>query len=889
MSDHDDQRGQPAWRRYLRFMRANPAADLDDELRDHFESLVESLTARGYTNADAQREARRRLGDLTHIRRQVNEMDRSHHVRRARIATLDTVVADVRFAVRQMRRSPAFAITAALSIALGVAANSTIFSVVNAVLLRPIPGSRGAGIVRVYRNHHSPLGWRDLAWFRDNTHSLQHLAGERNASVTFRASPGADVERARISYVTQGYFPALDPRFAIGRPFDVDDRASGQASQIVLTNAFWQRRFAGDSSVVGRVIFIADHPMTIVGVTDASFRSSVVGWSPDAFVPFAATPILTGQRVDDFGGSLYATGQLRPGGDRAAATAELSGLMARLAKVDSAEHDGMTVRLDHDRGVNAELRPVVAIASGFMMLMVALVLAIACANVANLLLGRAAARRTEIGVRLAIGAGRVRVVRQLLTESLLLALLGGAIGFAIAAPLTRLVPAVLPADAGVDASYFSPDWRVVVFTSAICLLTAVLFGTAPAMHATSPDIVGLLKGAPRGARRTRRDKLVAAQSAMCVVLLALAALFLRSTSRMLAVDTGFEASGIVDVDLDLSLAGRGASAQDAFAAIARDAAKLPGVTAATYAAVVPLAGSNMEMRIAPEGMTAARARDYPSTYFNIVGAGYFATLRTRVLRGREFGPDDRAGTPRVAVVNETAARRWWPSQDVVGKRFRFGGPDGALIEIVGLARDAAYVMPGEAPKPTVYLPLAQDDRSSAVLMLRTRSDLASTRRAVWALLHGITPELPPPPVTRMTDDMAITLLPARAGAALLSAFGIVALLLAACGIFGVASYSVLSRTREIGIRASLGATRRQLMRMILTESGKRVGAGAAIGVVLTIGLAALLSKALYGIDAIDPLVLGGVVIAIGSVTILATLGPARRAASVDPAIAIRAE
>ena len=889
MFNHDDERRQPAWRRYRRFVRSDHSADLDDELRDHLESIVEELTARGYPEPDARAEAQRRLGNLTRIRSRVTQMDRSDSVRRARAAAFDAFAADIRFAMRQLRRSPAFTIVAALSIALGVAANTAIFSVVNAILLRPIPGSRGAGIVRMYRNHHSPLNWRDLAWFRDNARSLRYLVGERYGSAAFRATPGADAERIRTSYVTHGYFSALDPRFIVGRPFDVDDRDASSASQVVLSNAFWQRRFAGDSSIVGRVVLIADHPMTVVGVTRPEFRSSVVSWTPDVFIPFAATPILTGQSVDSFGGSLYVTGRLREGADRTSASTELDGLMLRLAKADSAEHDGMTVRLDHDRGVNAELRPVVAIASGFMMVMVALVLAIACANVANLLLGRAASRRTEIGIRLAIGAGRPRIVRLLLTESLLLALLGGVVGFVMAVALTRMVPAALPADAGVDVAYFTPDWHVVLFTGGICLLTALLFGMAPALHAASPDVVGLLKGMQSGARRGRRGGLVVAQAAMCVVLLALASLFLRSVSRMLVVDTGFTAQGIVDVELNLSLAGKTGTHRQVFASIAREAAKLPGVASVTYAAVVPLSGSNMEMRIMPEGMKAASARDYPSTYFNIVGPNYFATLRTPLLRGREFAESDRDGAPRVAIANETAARRWWPSGDPVGKRFRLGAVDGDLIEIVGLTHDAAYVMPGETPKPTIYLPLAQDDRSEAVLMMRTNADVGTVRRVVWSMLRVIAPELPPPPVTRMTDDMSITLLPARAGGALLSAFGVIALVLAACGIYGVASYSVLSRTREIGIRAALGATRRQLIRMVLTESGRRVAIGALIGVVFTIGIAALLSRALYGIDAIDPLVLGAVLAVIAAVTALAALGPARRAARVEPAIAIRSE
>jgi predicted permease len=877
---------QPKWRRYLRMIRPDPVADLDDELRDHLQSAIDALVARGMTLDEARAEAVRRFGDVGRVRREVQRLDERHLARTSRSSAVETFVYDLRHAARGLRKAPAFALVAAISIGLGVAANTTVFSVVNAVLLRPIPGAHAPRLARVYVNHHSPFDWHDLQWFRDRATSLAFLIGERSNAMSFRVSGNAEPERIRASYVTRGYFPALGARVALGRSFDVDETSSADAVG-VLSYSFWQRRFAGDSSVIGRRVLLGEYPITIVGVAASDFRSSVILWTPDVIVPFAIAPQLTGRKLDDFGGSFYATARLRAGVSRDAAESELRGLMAQLAPTDKQRYEGMTVRLDDIRGVNAELRGGATAVSAFMMAMVGMVLLIACANVANLLLGRAAARRTEIGVRMAIGAGRGRLVRQLLTEALLLAAIGSALGFAAAWALTRVIPAAVPAEAGLDSAFFLPDMRVLVFTGGLCILTTLLFGTMPALSAASPNVVSLLKGDELPARR--RGALVIAQTALCVVLLAVATLFLRSLASMRGVDPGFRADGVVDVDVDLTLAAKSLDRTRAFDGILRDAAALPGVQAATFAAVVPLTGSNMETRVVPEGTSVSSRRDYPSTYFNVVGPRYFETLRIPLRRGREFLATDVEAAPRVALVNEAAARKLWPNSDALGKRFHWGGPDAPLVEVVGVARDADYVSPGETPKPTIYLPYTQEQRGEMTLQVRTDAGLPQVRRAMDAILGTWAPTLPPPPVGRMVDDMSITLLPVRAGAVLLGAFGTLALVLAAAGIYGVSAYSVARRRREIGIRAALGATRARLIRMVLWESSRRVFIGAAIGSTLTIAVAAGLSKVLYGVRPIDPIAYSAVVVVICAVALVATFGPARRAAGADPVAAMRRE
>jgi predicted permease len=885
MSDHEE----PKWRRYLRLTGPNPTADLNDELRDHIESAIEALVARGMSPQDARAEALRRFGDVTRVQNEVQRLDARHATATGRAAWFETFLYDLRHGARGLRRSPGFAFVAALSIALGVAANTTVFSVVNALLLRPIPGTHSDRLMRMYVNRHSPFDWRDLSWFRARATSLENVVGERYTAMAFRAAASDESERVQMSWVTRGYFQTLGVDMALGRPFDIDEATGAGAGPVaVLTHAFWQRRFAGDSSVVGRTVLLGDHRVTVIGVTAPDFRSSVMLWAPSVLLPLAIAPSLTGRPVDEFGGSFYTTVQLKPEATAERSESELRTLMAQLAATDTARYERTTVRLDHVRGVNAEMRQVVTAGSVFVMGMVGLVLLIACANVANLLLGRAAARQTEIGVRLAIGASRARLVRQMLTESLLLAALGSALGFASAWFLTRVMASMIPAEAGLDDRYFTPDGRVLAFTAVLCVITTILFGALPAFRSASPNLITLIKGTQTQVRK--RGWLVATQTAMCVLLLAVAATFLRSLASMRTVDPGFRSDGIVDVRIDLALAGRmdGATRIATFTRIVESARELPGVERATLTAVVPLSGENMETRVLPEGQTVASRRDAPSTYFHVVGEGYFATMDIPI-RGREFGRDDRGSGSATAVINETAARRLFPDGSALGRRFHWGSVDGPLLEVVGVARDADYVMPGEAPKTVVYVPFAREPRPEMVLQLKTTANLAATRRAVQDLLREVVPMLPPPKITRMVDDMAITLLPVRLGALLLGAFGALALVLAAAGIYGVAAYSVARRTREIGIRAALGATRARLVRMVLWESGRRVGIGALVGLGLTFAVSAALSKVLYGVQPLDLSVMGAVAAVMTAVAIIATLTPASRAARTDPVKAMRTE
>jgi predicted permease len=563
--------------------------------------------------------------------------------------------------------------------------------------------------------------------------------------------------------------------------------------------------------------------------------------------------------------------------------------MVQLARTDSARYERRTVRLDHVRGVNAELRTPAAAAAAFAMAMVGMVLLIACANVANLLLARATARQGEIGIRLAIGASRKRIIRQLLTESLLLAIVAGVLGFGASMFITRFIGSAIPAEAGIDNAFFRPDYRVILFTGVLSIGTTMLFGLLPALRAARPDVVPMLKGIEQApSKRRRRGGLIAAQATLCVLLLALGSMFARSLERVRDYNPGFDSKGIVDATIDLRLLNLSADVERSmYDRLLTEVRSMPDVQSATLAALVPLSGSTNETRIVPDGQSGTSRFDFPMVAFNTVTDDYFQTLSIPIQSGRAFDATDKPTSARVAVINETAARSWWPNTNPIGKRFRFGGLEGDLVEVVGVARDADYNMPGEQRRPFIYVPLSQNHRSDVILQLRSSSNVNTWRPRLWETMRSIAPALPPAPVTTFDEDMFVTTLPMRVGGMLAGVLGIMSLLLVATGIYGVTAYAVARRTREIGIRAALGANRRQLLQMVVASSLRPVTRGAVVGLVLSILAAYGLSRVVYGVQPADPVVLIGVSAVIAGVAFLASAIPARAATRVSPVEAMR--
>jgi predicted permease len=802
---------------------------------------------------------------------------------------MDNFVSDLRYAYRTFVRNPGFTIIAVLSLALGIGVNVMIFSVVNAVLAKPILGATDPDrLLRVYRGQHSPLSYQDFRNFRDSVRSFAGMVAERLQGVTVERD-GQSVA-LQVAIVPDDYFATLGVSAATGTLF------AGGSNQpvVVLANGYWQRTFAGDPNVVGRSMRLNDAPFTVVGVAAAEFTSSVPLWKPEAFVPFSAARAVLGVDPATWDGSVYVTARLAPNATKSSAQAEVEVRTRQLVAANPEAKRGMTVRLDAARGVIAEIRAPATIASAFLMVIVGLVLLIACANVANLLLARATSRRREIGVRLAIGASRGRLVRQLLTENVLLALTGGAAAFVAAVQAARALAGVLSANIPVDlAVSFAPDRRVLLYTIGVSVATALVFGLAPALQSVKRDLVTALRDdADRsGYRRSRlRSTLVVGQVLLCTVLVAGSMLFLRSLGNAKEINPGFRVDGVVDAPLDLRPRQLSEQAGGEFYTRVLDETRaLPGVTAATMANVVPLSGSNNGSSIWLENAPAAAGHRLPQVYFNVVATEYFRTLRIPLVRGRDIVTTDVATGDRVAVINETMARRFWPSDEALGKRISTDGPSGPWIRVVGVVKDTKYNSLGETTPPFMYLPLAQAYQSSMVVQVRTATPASTIGESIGKVVRGLDPQLPALRPTTLEQDMQLALLPAKVGAALLGAFGSLALLLATVGIYGVASFAVARRTREIGIRAALGAQQRDVLRLVVGESMRRVAIGLVLGLAGALGLARMLASQLYGVGTVDPVTFILTPLILGGVALVASLVPARRAMRVDPLVALRAE
>jgi predicted permease len=642
--------------------------------------------------------------------------------------------------------------------------------------------------------------------------------------------------------------------------------------------------------VVGRTVRLNDQSFTIVGVAAAGFRSSQLGWAPSLFVPLSEQARLRGEPPGSGGGSsFYITGRLAAGHTPGEARGELTTLAASLPDAPPQALEPDAFRVERARGVTAEVRAPIAVGSAFLGAVVGLVLLIACANLANLLLARAVARRREIAIRTALGVSRPRLVRQLLTESVLVAGLGGAAGVALAWYATRLIPRLVPARAEL-ALDVALDLNVLLFAAALALVTGVLFGLAPALTASRPDVQRVLReDTGGGTRRSRlRSAFLVGQVALATVLLVTAARFLTSLGQAGDIDPGFRSERVADLDVDLSVRLYDAARGQAFYQEAMERVRaLPGVEAASLIRFVPLSGSNSGTGVLPGSADPDDPRAVRGTTFTTVSAGYFEMFGMPPVRGRTFDATDRAEAPPVVVVNESFARMLWLDGEAVGQTLRFEGGD--LVTVVGVVRDTKYKSLTDRNLPFLYLPLPQSYSNDMVLQVRLAGDTPAEREAVRGAVQALDPALPLPAVRAMRDDMAITLLPARAGAGVLGGFGALALLLATIGVYGVTAFLVSQRTREIGVRAALGATAPDVLRLMMRDTLTLVTLGLALGLAGGVGVGAAVSSWLYGVGALDPRPLAGAGAVLVTVALLGTWLPARRALRVDPVRALRAE
>jgi predicted permease len=804
-------------------------------------------------------------------------------------AQLDILRQDLVYALRQLRRSPGFTAVAVLSLAIGIGANVTIYSGARAFLQRPPDAVRPAELVRVYRGAHSPLPRDWFLHFARNSRTLTDMIAEDPMPLGLERGPG-ESERVYATVVSENYFRALGVPPALGTVF-AGEPGDPVGAVVVLSHAFWTSRLGGDPGIVGRTLRLNAQPFTVVGVAREGFQSSQFGWAPAVFIPLSEQARLRGLAPGALAqSSFYITGRRARGRTPEQVEAELLGLAATLPDAPLELTQPGAFRVERARGITAEVRTPAAVVSAFLMAVVGLVLLIACANLANLLLARATVRRREVAIRLALGVSRARLVRQLLTESVVVALVGGAAGFGVAAYLTRLLPRLLP-DVPEVAFDLSPDGRVLLFAAVLAVVTGLVFGLLPALQASRTDIQGVLKAdSPgSGSRRSRlRSAFLVAQVSLATVLLVAAALFLRGLGNAAGIDPGFRSARVADLPIDLSLRQyddeRG---RVYYRELLERVRGLAGVEAAALIGFVPLSGSNSGTGVAPATADPTDRSAFRGTTFTPVAPGYFAMFGIPIIRGRAFEDGDREGVPAVAIANESFARMMWPDAEAVGQRALFGGDD--VVTIVGVVPDTKYKSLGDQNEPFLYLPSTQWYQGAMVLQVRLANDTPAERVAIRRTVQALDPGLPLPAITTMAHDMGISLLPARLGAGLLGAFGGLALLLASLGVYGVTAYLVGQRTAEIGIRTALGASAGNVLALVMRDTVRLVAIGSALGLAGGIGVGRIASGWLYGVGALDPLALGGAVAVLLAVALLGTWLPARRALAVDPIRALRSE
>jgi predicted permease len=816
---------------------------------------------------------------------------------------LESFLQDVRYALRWLRRSPLFAVTAVLSLAIGIGANTAIFSVASALLLRPLPGLASPDrLVDIGRSqdgqgfdNSSYPNYRDL---RERMRTVEGVYAMRLEPQPMSLSENGQAERIYGTIVTANYFEILGARPHLGRLLrDDDDKVRGGSPVVVISRELWARRFASDPAVVGRAIMLNGHAFTIVGVASEGFRGTTL-LKPDAWVPMSmlleASPRHTADLFTARGSVwLLMGGRLKPGVTTAQANAEAAAIGAALERDYPRENRGKSFVVIPSAVVPGHIQIVGGFVS-LLMAIVGLVLLIACSNVSGMLLARAAGRQREIAVRLAIGAGRGRLIRQLLTETALIFAAAGVAGLILTKWLTSLLLALLPRLPMPVSLDVVPDWRVISFAIATSIAAAVLTGLAPALQASRGDLTGALRaeGLGIGPSRLRlRNAFVVGQVSMSVVMIVAATLFTRALQHAASIDPGFDDRNVEVISLDLSLAGYTDATGEPFVKelLLRTRA-IPGVQAASTAVDLPLDGGRFGLGdIRVPGLELPTGGNSLSADWNVVEPGYFDTIRLPLTLGRDFNERDGRGGLRVVIVNEAFARRAWSGQNPVGRQIEYGGDNGpVLLTVVGVTSNAKLVSLNEETGPFVYVPLAQQYMNRVELLAKT-ADGRSIVPQIRKLLQEMNPNLPVTEATTLSLITSLSLIPQRIAAAVAGSLGLIGLLLAAIGIYGVTSYAVSRRTREIGIRMALGADHGRVIRLVLRQGFALAASGIAIGVAIAAVGSKFVESLLFGIRGLDPITFGGACLLFGIITLVASYVPARRAAGVDPIVALRNE
>jgi putative ABC transport system permease protein len=866
--------------------------EVDDELRFHLDMKTQELIDAGVPPHDALRQARAQFGDIEYTRRYMHRTDRGRMLQEHRAELGDELRQDIHFSLRQLARNPGFTAIALITLALGIGANTAIFSVVHGVLMRDLPYAEPTRLLRVfsatdgYQSAVSPADFND--WSKQSK-TFSALAASATSTVNLTGSGVA--ERFTQARVSANMFQLLGVRPTLGRAFAPGEDAEGAPRVVILSDGLWRGRFGADPHIVGKHITLDGYSTEVIGVAPPEMRY------PEPVDMWLTTRFTTRELSDAGRGARWieVIGRLGPGVRPEQARSEMATIARRLEQQDPRHNTGYGVQLVamQDELVGTVRQPLIILlaAVGFVML-------IACANVASLMLGRTAAREAELAVRTALGAGRGRLVRQLLTESVCLAIIGGGLGLGLALWGTRVLVALAPQD--IPRLYdVRVDAPVLLFTLGATALAALLFGAIPALHASAGQLASTLREGNRGSR-TRpgsaraRATLVVAEMTLALMLLAGAGLLLKSFARLREVNPGFVPGRVATFTVTLSPVKYGTSDQQrAFATTLLDKVRaIPGVDSAGLTFGLPLSGTGFVLSFEVAGRPAPAPNAEPEAQVRMASPGYFGTMGIPLKRGRAFSPSDRNGAPRVFVISEETARRYFPGEDPIGRKIQFGwSRDGDRLagEIVGVVGDVRQAKLSGELTPHAYVPFDQWPVEELTVVMRTRTDPTATLRAARTVVESLDRDLPVYDAVTLDTLVSKSLGQPRFYLLLLIVFAGLAVVLAAVGIYGVMAYTVQQRTREIGIRIALGASAERVVGMVVRRGLTLAVLGVALGTAGAYAVTRVLRSLLYGVGERDPLTFVAVAVLLALVALLASWVPARRAARVDPLAAMRAE